>query len=360
MRFIHTADYHLGARPDKDRPWGPARADAVRRSLAEMIGICNEKQADLLLIAGDLFHRPPAEAELKELDYLFSRLKLTKVVLIAGNHDFVRPGCSYTEHRFPENVFFLSSPKLTVLPFPQWNLDIYGFSYDAEKRTDDPLADLVLPQDGRRHILLMHGGDAEHVPFRLSDLKAMGWDYAALGHIHRPSVSADGRIAMPGSPEALDRSETGPHGYFLGEISAQKFSLSWQTFSHFEYSDLKINVTPEMTQASLEALLARRLKPDYTEICRVILSGRRDPAMSFDCAALERLGPVSEVLDETQPDYPWELLAQRPAHDILSRTILALKPEEKDPEASLKQEALYFAMDALLHSARQGGKEALR
>ena len=360
MRFIHTADYHMGARPDKDRPWGPARADAVRRSLAEMVGICNEKQADLLLIAGDLFHRPPTEAELKEVDTLFSRLEITKVVLIAGNHDFVRPGSSYAEHRFPANVFFLSSPKLSVLPFPQWNLEIFGFSYDSAVRTDNPLEGFSVPADGKRHILLMHGGDAEHVPFRLSALQAMGWDYAALGHIHRPSVSNDGRVAVPGSPEALDRSETGPHGYYLGEMTAQKFSLSWQPFSHFEYSDLKINVTPEMTQAALETLLAKRLKPDYSEVCRVILSGRRDPRMCFDTGALERLGPVSEVLDNTLPDYPWELLAERPAHDILSRTIRTLKPEKDDPEAELKQEALYFAMDALLHSAKQGGKEVLR
>ncbi len=360
MRFIHTADFHLGAAPDKDKPWGPARADAVRRSLAEIVEICNREQADLLLIAGDLFHRPPSEAELKETDYLFSRLAITKVVLIAGNHDFVRPGCTYTVHRFPENVFFLSSPQLSVLSFPQWNLDLYGFSYDSEKRPDNPLTDFTLPTDGKRHLLLMHGGDAEHVPFRLNALQEMGWDYAALGHIHKPSVSSDGRIAMPGTPEPLDRSETGPHGYYLGELTAQKFTLSWRTFSHFEYSDLKINVTPEMTQASLEALLTKRLKPDYSEVCHIILNGRRDPSMSFDCGALERLGAVSEVTDETLPDYPWDTLAERPAHDILSRTIRALKPDEDDPEAAIKQQALYAAMDALLHSSRQGGKEALR
>ena len=57
-------------------------------TFAEVIDICEREQTDLLLIAGDLFHRQPLKKELKEVDYYFSRLSRTKVVLIAGNHDF--------------------------------------------------------------------------------------------------------------------------------------------------------------------------------------------------------------------------------------------------------------------------------
>ena len=66
MRFIHTADLHLGMLPDKDKPWGPARADAVRTSLLRLTEICAREDVDLLLIAGDLFHAPPTERELKD------------------------------------------------------------------------------------------------------------------------------------------------------------------------------------------------------------------------------------------------------------------------------------------------------
>ena len=45
---------------------------------------------DLLLVAGDLFHRQPLLRELKEVDGLFASLDRTQVVLVAGNHDYMR------------------------------------------------------------------------------------------------------------------------------------------------------------------------------------------------------------------------------------------------------------------------------
>ena len=360
MRFIHTADLHLLARPDKDKPWGPARADAIRQTLPRLVDLCREQEVDLLLIAGDLFHRPPSEAELNECDYHFSRLAHTKVVLIAGNHDFLRPGCAMAEHRFPENVCFLSGPRLQSVRFPQWHLDVYGFSYYSEQMPEDILSQLRCPDDNFRHILLLHGGDALHVPFTPGQIMELGWDYAALGHIHKPSLSQDGRVAMPGSPEPLDMNETGPHGYYLGEMKEGRFSLSWQPFSRFEYSDLKINMTPDMSFAALENLLRKRMKSDGSEVYRLILSGLRDPDMPFEPDALARLGFVSRVVDETRPDYPWDSWRERTAHDIMARLITALMPPEGDPEADLKQRALYYAAEALLHSVKRPGEGGLR
>ena len=360
MRFIHTADLHLGAVPDRDKPWGPARADAVRDSLPRLVEICNQEAVDLLLIAGDLFHRPPTEAELKETDYLFSQLTLTKVVLIAGNHEFLRPGCAMAEHVFPENVFFIASPDPEMLHFPQWNLDICGFSYYSEQMRRDISGDLACPQDGKRHILLLHGGDKDHLPFKLSTLQELGWDYIALGHIHKPSISSDGRAAMPGSPEPLDKSETGPHGFYEGNLTNGSFSLSWRNFSNFEYTDLKINITPETTFSALEALLRKRLKNDGSEACRLFLSGRRDPAVFFDPEALSRLGWVSEIVDDTLPDFPWEEWSRRPSHDILARLTAALTPQEEDPDAALKKKSLVYAAEALLSTVKKPGEEVLR
>lgn len=359
MRFIHTADLHRGAKPDADKAWGSSRADAVRDALARFVALCNEEAVDLLLIAGDLFHRPPARAELKEVDYLFSQLKNTRVALIAGNHDFVRPGSAYAEHAFPENVYFLRSPRLSSLYFEDLNLAIYGFSYDAEIMKNDAMLQFTPPDDGRRHILMIHGGDAEHLPFKQSQLLKAGWDYVALGHIHRPFLSGDGRIAMPGTPEPLDRTETGEHGYYLGELGEGYFSLDWRPFSAFEYTDLKISVTPDMTQEALLALLRKRMKTDYSEVYRILLTGRRDPALSFDKEALARLGAVSEVADETLPEYYWDSIRQRADHDILFRTFKALSPAEGETDA-LKEKALYYAVDALLASDKRGAQEALR
>ena len=234
MRFIHTADLHIGARPDGGRPWAQARADAIRHSLERFVDLCNQEAVDLLLIAGDLFHTPPTETMLKEADYQFSRLKHTQVVLIAGNHDFLRPGSAYSEHRFPDHVRLIrSTAEPEVLAFPAWKLDITGFSYDREIRRDNPLAGYIPPQNGLRHFLILHGGDSDHVPFNPADFQAAGWDYIALGHLHKPSLNQQGKAAMPGSPEPLDRTETGSHGYYLGQMDGQSLSLDWRPFSRF-------------------------------------------------------------------------------------------------------------------------------
>ena len=47
------------------------------------------QQADLLLIAGDLFHRQPLKRELKEVAAGFAAIPDTEIVLIAGNHDYL-------------------------------------------------------------------------------------------------------------------------------------------------------------------------------------------------------------------------------------------------------------------------------
>lgn len=47
---------------------------------------------------------------------------------------------------------------------------------------------------------------------------ALPFSYIALGHIHKPAVLLENRMAYPGSPEPLDLTETGPHGYLTGEI----------------------------------------------------------------------------------------------------------------------------------------------
>ena len=68
MKFIHTADIHLGAEPDAGSSYTAKRPEELWNSFDRLLNICEEEQTDLLLIAGDLFHRQPLLKELKELD----------------------------------------------------------------------------------------------------------------------------------------------------------------------------------------------------------------------------------------------------------------------------------------------------
>ena len=86
MRFIHLADVHLGAVPDRGCPWSSRREEEIWETFRRVIAGIRENPVDLLFIAGDLFHRQPLLRELKEVNNLFSTIPDTRVYLMAGNH----------------------------------------------------------------------------------------------------------------------------------------------------------------------------------------------------------------------------------------------------------------------------------
>lgn len=84
MKFIHVSDVHLGIKPDVGKPWSEKRAQDIWDSFAEVIDAAVELKPDFLLISGDLFHAQPLKRELREVNYLFSRIPQTKIILMAG------------------------------------------------------------------------------------------------------------------------------------------------------------------------------------------------------------------------------------------------------------------------------------
>jgi len=86
LRFLHTSDWHLGARLGEF-----SRLDEQREVLEEIRLLADAENVDFIIIAGDVFDNfnPPNEAvellyrELKKLTNNASR----PVIVIAGNHD---------------------------------------------------------------------------------------------------------------------------------------------------------------------------------------------------------------------------------------------------------------------------------
>jgi exonuclease SbcD len=86
MRFIHTADWHLGRLFH-----GASLVDDQAHLLAQLVDLARDAKPDVVLVAGDVYDRavPPPDA-VQVLDDVLSRLVLdlaVPVVLIAGNHD---------------------------------------------------------------------------------------------------------------------------------------------------------------------------------------------------------------------------------------------------------------------------------
>ena len=89
--------------------------------------------------------------------------------------------------------------------FEDINTEVTGFSYYTAEIPEPRLDALEAPEDGKIHILLGHGGDANHVPIDRAALASSGFSYIALGHIHRPEILLDKKMAYCGSPEPLDK-----------------------------------------------------------------------------------------------------------------------------------------------------------
>ena len=157
MNFIQIADVHLGAAPEAGRRDDGQREKEIWDSFYKVIDICEEKQIDLLLIAGDLFHRQPLLRELKEINYHFGKLSRTKVVLIAGNHDYIRKDSRYLQIAWSENVYPLFETTLHRAVIEELDLAVYGFSYDRREIREARYDEAYAPRDMKYEILLAHG-----------------------------------------------------------------------------------------------------------------------------------------------------------------------------------------------------------
>ena len=132
IRFIHLADVHLGAVPDRDCPWSKEREDEIWETFRRVIASISKNPVDLLFIAGDLFHRQPLLRELKEVNYLFSTIPDTQVFLMAGNHDYLKRDSFYRTFQWEPNVVFFDSENAVTVKAYKVNAYVTGLSYEHQ------------------------------------------------------------------------------------------------------------------------------------------------------------------------------------------------------------------------------------
>lgn len=160
MRFIHIADVHLGMQPDAGFPWSEERGEAIWESFRRIIRLAGREKTDFLLIAGDLFQCQPLLRELKEVNDLFASIPETIVVLIAGNHDYVKRESFYRGFDWADNVVMLLSPEPECVEVPEKRTAVYGCSYDKKEILENRLDGVRQEGKMKYHLLLAHGGDA--------------------------------------------------------------------------------------------------------------------------------------------------------------------------------------------------------
>ncbi len=349
MLIIHTADLHLGASPDAGEKWGKNRKQELWNSFERLIEVVEMQKADLLLIAGDVFHRPPLLRELREVNDRFASLSKTKVVLMAGNHDHIGENSFYKGFAWAENVYFFENETIGSVEIPELKTDVYGLSYHG-KEIRERLYDDVKPEDnGYYHILLAHGGDEKHIPYTKEKHMKSGFDYIAFGHVHKPGLILPGRAVMAGSLEPTDHTCFGTHGFVRVEVKDGKNQIALVPFAKREYKTLRMEITTEDTMGSI----CRRLGEKVTElgdqnIYDVIIQGKRHASLEIMEEKIKSVGNIRAISDQTDKYYDYEQLVKEYEGYLLQRYISSFGQIEEE----IDKKALAYGTEAILEALK--------
>lgn len=225
MKFIHLADAHLADKSSFDNNLGSI---IRKKSWESFENIFKEnKDVDFALVAGDLFERLYFSS--KDFDRLFKIFENfgKDIYYVTGNHDYFDSYNTIFLNNKPNNLHIFTEENLSL--FEKENLRVYGLSYKDRIYKNDFTYDLELDKDFF-NILLAHG-DISPSPTNYLDLdparlNEIGFDYVALGHIHKAANIYS--IYYPGSTEPHDFSDIYDYGYIRyddGQISQVDSSL---------------------------------------------------------------------------------------------------------------------------------------
>ena len=120
LKVLHGADFHLdspfsGLKPDA----AARRRDEQRELLARLTDLAREREADLVLLSGDLLDgdlvfRETVQALARALGEI-----PCPVFLAPGNHDWYGPQSPYAALEWPGNVHLFTGPELGAVRLPE-------------------------------------------------------------------------------------------------------------------------------------------------------------------------------------------------------------------------------------------------
>lgn len=290
IKLIHTADVHLDSPlqtlalrdPDLREKVQCASRDAFTRIVEQAI----EHKVAAVLIAGDLFDGAARSA--KTAAFLLAELARLnqlgiRVFYIKGNHDALNPLTGETT--LPENVHVFDGKggKEQLDGTDVW---IHGVSFSEKKAEKSLLGKFSTPVSEAINIGMLHtslNGSAAHdvyAPCSVQELIDTGFDYWALGHIHKRQVHCEAPwIVMPGIPQGRDIGELGAKSATLITLDDGKMTIEEFPTSRVEFTILELDVTTLQDAMALQGVakdalqkLIRSLQSD-DGVVRVRLHG---------------------------------------------------------------------------------------
>lgn len=266
MKFFHLSDLHIGLKL-MNRDLREEQIDILR----QITELAKAEKPDAVVIAGDIYDKAVPAAEAVEIfDGFMTELKKAvskaEIMLISGNHDSgLRLNCfreildeqkvhmiglpPRTENEYIEKVTLtdeFGTLNFYLLPFvkPSMVKQIVGVDENGNNLSYDAALHRLIEREKvnttERNVLVSHqfylpvGGDAEKVDRMDSEIRTVGnidavsadvlelFDYAALGHIHKPMKVGSEAYRYCGTPLACSVSEAGQQkGIIMVEMGSK-------------------------------------------------------------------------------------------------------------------------------------------
>jgi exonuclease SbcD len=255
FRFIHAADIHLDSPLRGLSRYETAPAEAIRgacrRAFENLVELAIEEKVSFVLLAGDLY-----DGDWKDYNtgiFLSRQMGILndhriQVYVVAGNHDAESKLTKALEN--PSNMTILSSRSPQSIRLDDLPVVVHGQSF-AQQHIDTNLAS-QFPRGlrGMFNIGLLHTsldgreGHAVYAPCSLDDLCSKGYQYWALGHIHKQEfVSKDPWIVFPGCVQGRHIRENGAKGCALVTVDDNSVSsVEMRSLDVFRWASTVVNL----------------------------------------------------------------------------------------------------------------------
>ena len=407
VTIVHAGDIHLdsplrGLERLGDRALAKRLRLATRVALANLVEKTIETDAAALVLAGDIYDGDWRDYATGR--YFVEQMALLReagipVFLAAGNHD--AESVITKSLTLPDNVHVMSTQSPETVLREDLGVAFHGQGF-AERAVMKNLA-LRYPEPVPHmiNVGILHtsvGGYADHDPYApcsVDDLRSKGYEYFALGHIHKREVLFEGKTtaAFSGNLQGRHVKETGPKGaYWVTLEQGKRAVLEFVALDEARWENLAIDLGSaedleevlEMVRAKLTE--ARVNADDRPLVARLTLQGITPAAADLSDrvraeteidilaqqleVALERIQIRTRPpeVSITIPESHLERLRELASSEALSaervEELLARVNVEANPvlrrlgllESADASESAQEALDALMARLSRGGK----
>ena len=317
MKFVHIADMHFDspfiALTDKGN-LGDQRRIEQRKILKKVIDYIKENNIEYLFISGDLYeHQHIRKSTIEYINNLFKEIGKTKIFISPGNHDPYLKKSYYSTFNWNENVHIFR-PEIEKISLE--NIDIYGYGFNDFYCSNSNIENLQIENPEKINILVMHGTldgsnvqDFQYNSMSTTMLKQKGFNYIALGHIHKNNFEKNSNIIYPGSSISLGFDELGEHGMVAGEINLTENKIEFIKLDETEFIETEINCTEiNSTEELIEKI--NEIKIEENKFYKIILNGKRNFEINiYNLYKYDLNERIIKIKNKTKPNYNLEEIA---------------------------------------------------